>query len=194
MLPHEKTRINLIGQAGSGKSTISQHLAEHFGFEIFRPSDVIREYAQARDIALKRRQDYVDVHQAMMDEDPDMIVRPVLQSPAARLCIDGLRVPHHAEILQRQVGMVTLALACPVETRFDRVYNASEWRRYREESQVKTLEEFTADEAADNDNTDPLLPNVVTIMRMAGTTIDASQPLEVVLRQTELFLGSTIAT
>ena len=62
----ERLYVDLIGQAGTGKSTVSQYLAEQHDFHIFRPSDLVRKYAGQHNIPPRDRQDYIDCHLAKL--------------------------------------------------------------------------------------------------------------------------------
>ena len=187
-MPVERSVINIIGQAGSGKSTVAHYLHEKHGFEIYRPSDTIRQYASAQGIPLIGRDTYVKCHREMIDADPFAMTRPVVNSDAPRICVDGLRVRAHVEELKQRCGMFTAALVCPAEIRFEHVMNAGEWRSYRDETHLQTLADFIADEQADNHNTDPIEPNVEAIMDMADVTINGNRPLYEVLADVDRFI------
>lgn len=188
----EKLRLNIIGQAGAGKSTLATYLAERFGFGIFTPSDAIREYAKPRDIQLQTREDYVKAHAQMLQENPDAIIEPIVSSGEQRLLVDGLRVPAHVEILRKRVGLMTLALDCSVEVRYEHKLAAPPTRQYRDMTVPMTFEDFVANEIIDNTSADPSHPNVVTVMQMADHTIDSGQPLNTVHEQARIFVESIL--
>lgn len=167
----EKLVINGIGQAGAGKTTLANKMSELYGFDIFRPSDVIRTYAAAHGVTLRFRSDYTTCHAKMLAEDSDAILRPVLRNPNDLVWVDGLRVPAHAEHFRRELGMRTLALDASPEIRFRNIKAAAGWERYRDEAHINSLEDLLADEATDNGNTDPHEANVEAIMAMADYTI-----------------------
>ncbi len=181
----ERIVVNIIAQAGTGKSTLARKLASEYDFKIFRPSDVIREYAKSHGISLRDRHDYVACHRIMMAEDAGMIIRPVVED-TANVCIDGLRVIAHAQTLRHDLGMRTLALSCPAQECFRRIMDGKEWRAYRDSSNITTYNDYLKDNAADNGNTDPLEPNVELVMEMhdlSASPIDASQPEEAVFTE-----------
>lgn len=164
-------RINLIGKPGSGKSTLADYLSSEYGFDVFRPSDVIRNYAKARQIMLAHRGDYVNAHHLMLQENPNAMTDPIINHASSRLCIDGLRVPSHAARVQQAVGLITIGLECPDEVRFSRVLSAQEIRAHRDASKIIDFDEFLADEAPDNQTEDPSKPSVPLVMAMAKFVI-----------------------
>lgn len=163
-------RINLIGRAGSGKSTIATFLAEEYGFEIYRPSDVIREFAKQKGITLKTRQDYVAIHKIIHDQDPDAIIQPVIDSDSPLLLVDGMRAPAYIEKLQKEVGLKVIALDATDQERYQRVVG-----RARDGEHSQSLTDFLNNEAAD-EHKNPYLPNVSSVIKMADIKIDANRP------------------
>jgi cytidylate kinase len=186
----ELFRINILGKACSGKSEVTKHLTQNLGFDLYRPSDTIRNYARERGLALHGREDYVAAHAAIFNEDPFAMIRPILESPAERLCIDGLRTPRMITRLRREIGMVTLALEAPVDVRFARRLAAAQERVGRDASEITTLEAFIADEAADDAPGQEHLCAVTAAMELADHAIDAVRPAEAVIDDVESYLVS----
>jgi cytidylate kinase len=169
--PPSKLVINLVGYSGAGKSTVCDKLVREHSFSLYRPSDVIRAYAQAHSRALNGNNDYIACLKEMLDRDSDALVRPVLENDSTRICIDGLRSPAHLDHLKRAVNVYTVALTAPIEVRFERVHADASRSGHRA---LPSLAEFTADEAADRYNQDPDLPSVDAIIEMADDTIDTN--------------------
>ena len=163
--------VNVIGQAGSGKSSVAKYLHDRYDFEVHRPSDVLRDYAKRNQLPLRSRADYAAYHRIITDDDPKAIIRPVLESSAERICLDGLRVIALAQTLKHQIGMRTVALACPPEICFAHIKSAPDWRQYRDELKIETLDDYLADIAADSGNLGPLEINVERVMGMADKVI-----------------------
>lgn len=189
----KKLRINVIGQAWSGKTTLVEHAADKYQGTIFRPSDVIREYAQIHKLPLRNRSDYAQYHTAMLADNPHAITDAVINNPHELLLIDGLRVPNHALELIQAVGMRTISLDCPANVRFDRYQQASSLRKNRELGRIASLQDFINDEVTDNNSEDRNHPNVLAIMNMADITIDASATEQVVFYQADTYIESLFA-
>ncbi len=185
-------RVNVIGQAGAGKSTLVTQAQRRWGGEIFRPSDVIRKYANLNHLPLTNRVNYLESHTRMTQDDPDAIVRPVITSEVDRLWLDGLRAPEHVRILQDTVGLVTIAIECPDELRFERaLIDIEKGRRKRGLiPQALTLKSFLDDEVADNDMSHGV--SVEQVMGMAKYVIDGSQSPEGVSGKLDGIISSMI--
>jgi hypothetical protein len=168
--------INIIGHAGSGKSAVCEHLANKYGYVIYRPSDLIREQAPRFGIELKSRKDYVRCHELLIAENPDAMIQPVLDSASPLICVDGMRSVYGAEKL-RQGGMHIIALDGDAALRYGRVVSSGRNGHRKPPS----FEAFVADEQADK-SSDPHLPNTQAVMDMADYHVDISQPLDDVLR------------
>ena len=181
--------LNVIGHPGSGKSKVCEYLVNNHGFETYRPSDTIRNYAASLGILLSGRKDYAACNIAMVERDPNAMIQPALDSEADRLCLDGLRSPHNVSTLQA-VGMQTLALVADPELRYRRVADDVMRKGHRK---PPTFEAFIADESTDNNTTDPRLPNTEAIIDTAEYTIDASEPLAVVYRRTDEILAGILS-
>lgn len=176
----EKLVIVIVGYPGCGKSYACQLLA-HEGFYVHRPSDVLRTYAKAHGLELKGRQDYIDAHHRLNQENPLAIVEPVIASAQSKICIDGLRAPVLLDTLRQELDHVrVVALDCPIEERFRRTRADALRSGHRARA---TLEDFQADELPDYINPDRNLPNMQEMMSRADYTIDASQPPSEVARQ-----------
>ena len=173
--------VNIIGKRGTGKSTLAQALAERHGLPVFRPSDVIRDFARRNDLVLDSTQAYVDAHRLMLAEDVDAVVRPAIKLlSAGGIVIDGMRVIEHVSILKSVCDLRTIALSPSTEdgaVRLERVVN-DVTRQDRDAVKLTTEHELLADEKADEGHTDPREPNVGLIMRLADLTIDSLLPPE----------------
>jgi len=165
--------VDIVGPPGSGKSKLCADLRQEYGFEIYRPSDVIRAYARAHNIALSGRQDYVTCHEALNAEDPDAIPRPALESTAQYLCVDGMRSPIPFLTLRQKIGAKLIYLECPPEIRLERIRADDERSGHR---RIITLESLLADEAADDVNMSRNVANMVEMRQLADYVIDASKP------------------
>jgi adenylate kinase family enzyme len=193
-------RINIIGEAGAGKSTLAAGLAEE-GFEVFRPSDVIRAFAQAHSFELRGRHDYVAAHRLMVAEDQYAMIRPLLERDPGDVAIDGLRVLAHANLLERELDMHTIALDKPPDMTdeawalecYERVQASKELRSYRDKAIIDNFAAFQADVAADRVPGNEFEPNISDVMAMAqtrGLVIHANQPPETVLEQAAVYIAA----
>ncbi len=167
--------LQITGQPGAGKTEVCNHLVSAHGFTSILVSDLIREYAKPRGIELKERLDFNLAHARLLSElgqyaIPDKIVG----TPSDLVCVDGMRVPAHAEKL-RSYGSTIIALHCPSDVRFERA------RQRRAELDKSVYEDFLRDEELEYRNPDPFVQSTLTVMEMADYHIDSSQSVPQVL-------------
>ncbi len=95
------TIINITGPSGSGKSSL---IRDVFGetndrWQVFRPSDVLREQAGRLGVELTSPGAYAQVHDCLRIQDPDFMVNSILKLKG-NVVLDGLRVYADAKRLQ----------------------------------------------------------------------------------------------
>ncbi len=175
----QRTILQIAGEAGAGKTDVCAHLAEEYDFSVILVSELIRSFAQTKNLVLGPRSDYLEMHKRMKDEQgADIVARTILSEPASRLCVDGIRVIRDVERLRRAPGSTStvIALHCPAEVRFERTLERkSALDRF-------TFEEFLEDDRQDSYNPDPELQNTLAVMDAADYHVDASQPQEIVFK------------
>lgn len=182
----QKLIIDVVGLPGCGKSTLCNYLCDTYGFTLYRPSDVLREYAKQHNITLNSRQDYIDCHEIIIKNDPLAMIEPVVESDSALICMDGLRAPAPFLALRKEYGAKLIYMDCPLGVRFDRTIADITRKGHRS---LPTIEAFEADELADYDNSDSHLPNVMEMKRLADYTLDASGPFDDEVEDVKRFLA-----
>lgn len=161
----------IVGQPGAGKTEACQHLYDFHGLRPILVSDLIREYADIREMALRSREDYSAAHRQMLRElGKYAITETIISKPFERISVDGIRVPAHVERL-RQHGPV-IALHCPPEVRYERIL-----ARGRELDQP-SYTDFLKAEGQQNRSPDPFEISTLTAMEGADYHVDSSQPLD----------------
>ena len=170
----ERIVLQITGEPGAGKTAACAHLVKNFGFTSILVSDLIREYSKPRGIALRERSDYKFAHSELLRElGQQAISEAVLNTPAELVCVDGIRVPAHAERLHRYGKII--ALHCPPAIRFER---ASQRKGQLDKA---SYQDFLLDEELESRNPDPFVQGTLTVMEMADYNIDSSQALPQVL-------------
>lgn len=171
--------IQIAGEARAGKSEVAHYLAEHYDFSVVLISDMIRAYADMREVILTQRESYLRTFKHMKaDLGPDIVANTVLEADGRRICVDGNRMPADVERL-RHVGAKLIALDCPVEVRFERA------QRLQSPLDRRTLEEFMADDAAESSSRNPELQNLRSVMGAADFRVDSSRSLEQVIHDVD---------
>lgn len=187
----KKYIIDIVGLAGSGKSSLCDFISQEYGFELYRPSDVIREYAQRTGRKLEGRRDYVNCHQELINDDPLAMIKPVIENPAQRICLDGLRAPLPFLLLKEDYDAKLIYLDCPADVRLARIQSDYSRSGHRK---VLSLEALLADEAPDHLNPNRHLPNMDEMRLLADYTIDATVSQDEIIRRTKDILDELLAT
>jgi len=179
-----KTIVNLIGYPGSGKTMAAGYLRTEYGFETISPSDTFRAYAAEHSLPLRGRADYLAIHTALLEDDPDAIARPVLECAAPRICLDGMRNVHNIIRIERVNPVTTIHLDCQIpEERFFRVQRDAARTGHRV---PQTLEAFMAAEATD-------APWMDDVIARADYTVDALCPPGTVMREIDTIVAEITA-
>ncbi len=177
----ERLVLQITGQPGAGKTEACRYLTENYGFTSILVSDLIREYANPRGIILRERADYKFAHSELLRElGQQAISEAVLNTPTDLVCVDGIRVPAHAERLH-WYGKI-IALHCPPVIRFERA------NQRKGELDKASYEDFLGDEELESRNPDEFVQGTLTVMEMADYDIDSSQPLPQVLDKLDAFI------
>jgi cytidylate kinase len=178
----EKVFLFLAGNPGSGKSETAQHLADQYDFEVYRPSGLIRAYAESHNMPLYERRDYIAAHLQMLDEHgQNYVVETMSAIPADRVCVAGERVMQHVEGM-RKYGAKVMALWCPLSIRHQRCLKRGEIKDKLD------IQAFFEDEAREYQSKEPPYPRVLDLMQTADYFIDASRPLDEMLTAVDSYV------
>jgi dephospho-CoA kinase len=159
--------FNVIGHPGAGKSEVCKHLERQWGFEVYSPSRLIRDFANKNGLKLRGREEFSRCHKLMIEDDPLALVKPILGSEALRLCVDGLRSPLDTQRLKEYGGYV-ISLVASREVRYRRVVQDNT----RDEARLPiSFDDFCLSETADIHD-DPRLTNTQAIIDAADLAIN----------------------
>lgn len=181
--------VQIVGEAGAGKSEACKHLAIAHDFSVVLVSDIIRSFANDKDIRLGFREDYLDVHAQMKRErGADYVARTILARPEVRICVDGLRVINDAVRLKNaaDTDSVIVAFHCPPEVRFERT------QLRNTPLDRATYDEFLEDDERDAYNPDLERQNTWAVMNMADFHIDSAQPQESVFGELDAIVDQLL--
>ena len=154
--------VNITGRELAGKSSTIRELMPRLGAGVvlFRPSDVLREYAASHHMTLRKRSDYLRVLQIMTESAPSLLADralELLEQPGVELVVlDGLRDYRSACRLKERLGdrYRTVVLTAPDELRYERFKGVAEARRRagRDAAVIQSFEEFMRDGEDDMDS------------------------------------------
>lgn len=179
LIMNEQTILQITGEAGAGKSDVCAHLAKKYDFTVVLVSDLIRSFAREKNLVLGARNDYLEAHKQMKyEQGMDIIAKSILETPANKICVDGIRVMSDVDRLRKAQGVVSkvIALHCPSEVRFERAIQRNSVL------DGLTFEEFLENDRRDAYNPDPERQNTLAVMSAADHHIDASLPQKSVFR------------
>ncbi len=184
----ERLFIQVTGQPAAGKSEVCKYLSETHGFAVASVGKIIETYAALNGVELRERKDYKTAHEQLQAElGKYAIVRSIVDTPAALVCVDGMRVPAYADKLPEYGYSRTLALQCPDIVRFARSL-------LREDPLDKLfLEDFLHDEEQEARSTDPFAQSTLTVMEAADYTINSFRPRNEVNREVSAIVEPLIA-
>jgi dephospho-CoA kinase len=175
-----KVILSLIGHGGSGKTSAARYLQEHYGFNTFTPSMVIRSYAAEHTIIPQKRADYANVLAKINRKHGlSYMTDMAFEIPGERLCFDDLRSPVYAQRLQ-EAGGLTIAFDCPAEVRFAHVREHPDRAKY-----PASFEAFVQNERDDEAVTldAGLQFETSALMATADYHVDATGSLDETLQQ-----------
>jgi len=163
----KKRLVLLVGQPGSGKSSMAKYLAEKYGFTIILVSDLIRDYAKEKGYKLKSRQDYIDIHTLLLRDKGKFFITERVMEQEGLVCVDGIRVPAHIEKLKQQ-GALVIGLTAPISVRFERATKRAGLL------DKKTLLDFELEEINEAKNLDLFVQNTNTALLMASEYVETA--------------------
>jgi hypothetical protein len=137
------------------------HVAPELGAARYEPSSTIKAYAAKRGLPLTDGWDYRDRLRTMTTEDPDVLLGPILDSPARIICVASLRRLSDVRRLESHHGIpvCTLSLQTSVYEDYQRVIH-DPTRAARWGSTPPTEKKFVLHSDMENFSADPLMPAV----------------------------------
>jgi len=135
--------LGLTGPNASGKGEVASHLASA-GFTVHSLSDIVREEAAARSLPPEREHLIRIGNLLRREQGAGVLAERLLPRLGGREVVDSIRNPAEVEVLRRCPVFHLLAVAAPVQVRFER----SVLRK--RPGDPKTLDEFINREREEN--------------------------------------------
>jgi adenylate kinase family enzyme len=180
-----KTFLAITGQAGSGKTTLSNMLEAEHGFTRMSGSEILRAENDTlpADIRmdLGKRADVTTFQRVWkMIHGRDALGKRAAAAFNAmpddgRLCYEGVRNIYDAKTMKR-AGAIVTSLECDFEERYRRIV-------LRDPSRAITREQAMEDDALEHESQDALGLHLRQVRELADIRIDSNEPVERVMRQ-----------
>lgn len=183
--------LALAGHPASGKTTFASILETEFGFEKISGSEIlqhsVKEIPAATRPFLITRKDFDAYHRAWrrrhgIDAMGTHALRCLASQPDKRVCFENVRNIFDARKMETG-GALIVALQCAFHVRFARASTQAF-------SRILTMEGFFEAEAAEYDSSDLCGSHVERVLNAAHITLDASQPIEAVMRELQCALSA----
>lgn len=160
--------VAVTGGNGSGKDSWAAERLKHTGIPFVTGSDILRNIASEQGLDPNDRAvlGSIAAELTKTSQDPAKLVNMIMEEydTESGLSIVSIRRVAEAEAVKRRGGMV-LWLDAPIELRYERAF-----ARKRGSDDMKTFEEFVADENREmysDDPSNPFLMNMSAIREMA---------------------------
>jgi dephospho-CoA kinase len=181
----KRLAIALVGDPGSGKTTLARYLEQEHDFFYFEGSEYLRLMAKEWRVKLKTRDDYSNFHrQLQLEFGPTVIADYILARPEERITFAGMRSTQNAQKIQSEGGVI-VALYAPIEVRFGR-------RQPEGLKHETTLDAYRQSEEAQHASPDHLGADLQATMDMANITLDTSKPIEQTYRELSKIVNSLL--
>ncbi|MDB5176326.1 MAG: hypothetical protein JWM81_1184 [Candidatus Saccharibacteria bacterium] len=174
--------MGLTGSSGTGKSTISKHLASKRGLFVEEGSVLIRRAASERGQSLSSRADYEAVFRAeQRSRGMTWLSDSLLASNYERKLQGGLRAQCDFLNLKKASGFI-VALVCPIEICLERIDTSNP-------KNPRTAEEYIQHQAIENTpDQNGYGTHTSWCVENADYTIDTSGPLDVTLAEIDALI------
>ena len=158
--------LGLTGFSGTGKTTVSNHLARKHGFELFEGSYWIKEAAKATGQTLTDRSSYEEMfREQQRQKGVSWLADMMLRSDSERVVQVGLRSKY--DLLRiKQAGGAVIALECAPEICIERVDRANA-------KNPRTAKEYLAHQLLET-SCDEFGSNTPWVVAHADYTVDTS--------------------
>lgn len=179
----ERLLVGMTGYSGTGKSTISKHLADTYGFYVQEGSVLIRQVASERGQTLTSRVDYEETFRATQkSRGMTWLSESLLASSGERLLHAGLRAKCDLKNIKQAGGMI-IALICPEELCVERIDSSNP-------KNPTTIEEYRQHQALENNpDENGYGAHTSWCIDNADYRIYTSGPLEVAVAEIGALLG-----
>lgn len=141
-----KIVIGLIGEMGSGKSTVSRYITETYRASHYRFSDFLREILEKLYIS-PTRVNLIDLFLILAERfGENVLARPMKElvdkDQNSLIVVEGIRRPADISLLKELPNFYLIGITSPEHTRYARITA----RRENSDDSTKTYEGFKEDE------------------------------------------------
>jgi dephospho-CoA kinase len=174
---NNKITIGLVGEIGSGKTTVANYLKERYQAVLFSFSGMLRDVLKR--LYLEESRSNMQILSTILRQNfsqdlmSKVIMRDVKQAKASLVVTEAIRRPSDTAYLKQLPRFYVMAIQTDAKTRYQRLRNRSE----NPDDQTKTWEEFKKDAIAESEQ------KIREIAQQADFTIDNSGTMEELYKQ-----------
>ncbi len=144
--------LGLVGEIGSGKTTLTNYLKERYHARTFRFSDIMRDVLIRLHLEPSRTnlQDLSTVLRQQFGDDifSKVMAADVVATTEEFVVVEGIRRPSDTRYLQMLSNFTIVAVEAAERTRFERITGRTE----KPDDQQKTWEQFQKDGAQESES------------------------------------------
>lgn len=146
MKESNKIIIGIVGEMGSGKSTVSKIIQDEYGASKYKFSDILREILELLHLPLSRL-NLIDLFLILAERfGEDVLARPILKAIEKDshdfIVIEGIRRPADISLLKPLPNFHLLGIMSDEQSRFQRIIHRTE----NSDDTTKTFSEFQKDQ------------------------------------------------
>jgi dephospho-CoA kinase len=145
MKESNKIIIGVVGEMGSGKSTVARYIKEKYKASSYKFSDILRDILEKLSLPVTR-DNLIDLFLILAPRfGEDVLATPMKQAvekdPNSYIVVEGIRRPADISRLKELPHFYLLGIQSDSKTRFERIHA----RHERSDDQEKSYQEFLED-------------------------------------------------
>ncbi len=140
-----KIIIGIVGEMGSGKSTVTNYIKERYKASSYKFSDILKDILEKLSLPVTR-ENLIDLFLILASRfGEEVLARPMKKAvdtdTNSYIVVEGIRRPANISLLQELPHFYLIGITSDTRVRFDRIHN----RHERSDDQELNYHEFLED-------------------------------------------------